>query len=199
MPHRIQSYLSESEINDILRQPNRMSLLGKRDYAILLLMISTGIRLSEVCSLRRGDLKQEGKKIWLYVIGKGDRQRKIPIKSHDLISALTQYWKKAKTPNDPDQPFFGTLGWRGPDKGGPLQQRSIKHLVPKYAALAKIDKHIHPHSLRHTFITHALRKSGDLSAVQALAGHSSITSTQVYLHTEDDRMEAAIKKMEEAS
>lgn len=175
-----------------------MTLLGKRDYAILLLMLQTGIRLSELCGLTRGDLRTEGKKVWLYVLGKGQRQRRIPIKDHELLTALAQYWKKAKIHTDANSPFFKTICWRGRDKCGAINQRSIKYLVPKYAELAKIQKHIHPHSLRHTFITHALRKSGDISAVQALAGHRSITSTQVYLHTEDDRMEMAIKKMQTA-
>lgn len=195
MRHKLQTYLTESEIKDILRQPNRTTLLGKRDFAILLLMIETGIRRSELCNLRRGDLHVEGKKIWLWVWGKGGRQRKIPIKDLELLEALTRYWEKAKIPNDDNEPMFRTVGKGGSKGSRPITWKTVRWLVEKYAKLAKIPKNIHPHSLRHTFITHALRKSGDLPAVQALAGHRNIRNTQVYLHTEDERMEKAIEKL----
>lgn len=195
MRNKVQHYLTESEIRQLLQQPDRFTLLGKRDYAIMLLFISTGIRLAELLSLKRSDLQTEGRKVWLYVYGKGGRQRRIPIKDHHVITALAEYWKKAKIPNEPEQAMFRTIGWRGPDKGAPLKRTAVKYLVKKYVELAGIQKNIHVHSLRHTFVTHALRKSGDLPAVQKLAGHRSITSTQVYLHTDDDRMEAAIEKM----
>lgn len=195
MRHKIQTYLSENEIKDILRQPNRSTLQGKRDFVILLMMIETGIRRNELCKLKRGDLKIEGKKIWLYVWGKGKRQRKIPIKDLEVIESLQKYWEKAKLKNDPAEPMFKTLGRKGAADIRPITWKTIRWIISKYAKLAKIQKNIHPHSLRHTFITHALRASGDLPAVQALAGHRSIQSTQVYLHTEDERMEKAIEKL----
>jgi len=193
--HRIPTFLSENEIKDILRQPNRMTLEGKRDYAILLLFLSTGIRRNELCSLKRDDLKVEGKRVWLYVWGKGGRQRRIPIQSRDLIEAIANYWEKGKFKNDPEDPFFWTLGRKGTEDVRQITWKAVRWLVEKYAKLAKIPKDIHPHSLRHTFITHALRASGDLPAVQKLAGHKNISNTQIYLHTDDDRMEATIKKL----
>ena len=195
MQHKLQTYLNEDEIKDILRQPNRTTLQGKRDFAILLLMIETGIRRDELCKLKRDDLKIEGKKVWLYVWGKGGRQRKIPIKDLELIESLNKYWEKANIPNDPNEQMFKTLGRKGKSDIRPITWKAIMWLVEKYTKLAKIPKNIHPHSLRHTFITHTLRKSGDLPAVQALAGHRSISSTQVYLHTEEERMEKAIEKL----
>ena len=195
MQHKLQTYLNEDEIKDILRQPNRTTLQGKRDFAILLLMIETGIRRDELCKLKRDDLKIEGKKVWLYVWGKGGRQRKIPIKDLELIESLNKYWEKANIPNDPNEQMFKTLGRKGKSDIRPITWKTIMWLVEKYTKLAKIPKNIHPHSLRHTFITHTLRKSGDLPAVQALAGHRSISSTQVYLHTEEERMEKAIEKL----
>ena len=195
MQHRIATYLTESEIKDILRQPNKGNLLGKRDFAILLLMLETGIRRDELCKLRREDLKTEGKKIWLYVWGKGGRQRRIPIKDLELIEALQGYWEKAGVFNEPSQPMFFTIGKGGSKKTHALGHEVVRGIIKKYATLAKISKNIHPHSLRHSFITHTLRRSGDLPAVQALAGHRSIQSTQVYLHTEEERMERAIQKL----
>jgi len=195
MRHKLSTYLTEQEIKDLLRQPNRAKLQGKRDFAILLLMLETGIRRNELCNLKRSDLKAEGKKVWLYVWGKGKRQRKIPIKDLELIEALQNYWDKACISDNPNEPMFKTLGRKGPNDIRPITWKTVRWLVKKYTKLAKINKNIHPHSLRHTFITHALRRSGDLPAVQALAGHRSIQSTQVYLHTEEERMERAIKKL----
>jgi len=195
MRSRIQSYLTEAEATDLLRQPNRTVLMGKRDYAIMFLMYRTGIRVGEICNLRMRDLKVEGRKVWLYVIGKGDKERKIPIRDRQLIVALQRYWKNANLTTGSTEHMFMTLAWRGPDKGGPITRRVVANVVSKYAKLAKIDKNIHPHSLRHSFITHALRKSNDIVAVQQLAGHSNIATTQHYLHTEDELMEKAIDKM----
>jgi len=195
MQNKIPTYLTEQEIKDILRQPNKMTLLGKRDFAILLLMVETGIRRNELCNLRREDLKVEGKKVWLYVWGKGGKQRKIPIKDRELIEALQKYWEKAGVINEPNEPMFKTIGKGGSKKIHSLGPQVIRGIVEKYSRLAKIPKNIHPHSIRHSFITHALRKSGDIVAVQVLAGHRSIQSTQIYLHTEDERMEKAIEKL----
>jgi len=195
MRKKIATFLTESEIDDILRQPNRTTLAGKRDYAILFLMIFTGLRRNEICTLRRGDLVNEKKHFWLFVWGKGGKQRKIPIRNLELIEGIAQYWKKAGIPDDPNSPAFLTLGRKGQNDIRPISWKVIRGIVDKHARLAKITKRVHPHCLRHTFITHALRKSSDLPAVQALAGHSSIKSTQVYLHTDDDRMERAIKMM----
>ena len=196
MRNKVQSYLTEAEIAQILRMPNRMTLIGKRDYAIMLLFISTGIRLSELCNLRRGDLRTEGKKVWLYVYGKGGKQRRIPIRDHELLDALMYYWKKANIEQNAQAPMFMSTQNNEKENRGIIFTGTVKYLVKKYAELAQIQKPIHVHSLRHTFITHALRKSADITAVQKLAGHSSITSTQVYLHTDDERMEMAIEKMQ---
>jgi len=195
MRKKIPTFLTESEIDDILRQPNRTALEGKRDYAILFLMIFTGLRKNEVCSLKRADFKTEKNKVWLYVFGKGGRQRKIPIHNVELMEALGEYWKRAGILEFSLSPIFLTLGRKGAQDIRPCSHEVIRGIVNKYSKLAKIQKRMHPHALRHTFITHALRKSGDLPAVQALAGHRNIASTQVYLHTEDDRMERAIKLM----
>jgi len=195
MRKKVPTFLTEREIADVLRQPDRTTLLGKRDFAMLFLMTSTGLRRNELCQLRRGDLKTEDGKVWLYVWGKGGRQRKVPIAKIELLEALAQYWKKAGASSQPAAPMFTTIGRRGADDIRPISWRVVRDVVEKYTRLARIQKHIHPHSLRHSFITHALRRSGDLPAVQALAGHRSLSSTQGYLHTEDERMERAIRLM----
>jgi site-specific recombinase XerD len=195
MKKKLQSYLSESEIQDILRQPNRLTLRGKRDFAILFLMLMTGIRRNELCNLKRGDLHKEGKKIWLYVWGKGGKQRRIPIKSLELINAIQTYWYKTGLVADSTLPFFAKVSFDPSQKPVPITWDTVRWVVAKYARLAKITKNIHPHSLRHTFITSTLQKSGDLVAVKALAGHSSIRSTEVYLHTDEERMEKAVARL----
>ena len=195
MRHKVQTFLTESEIKDILRQPDRRTFLGKRDFAILLLMLSTGIRRNELCSLNRDDLKVEGKKVWLYVWGKGGRQRRIPVKDLELLECLKEFVALTNPRNIPDKPLFVSESKQGGLGIRRVTWKMVRWLVEKYARQAKIPKKIHPHSLRHTFITHALRKSGDLPAVQKLAGHSDIKTTQIYLHTDEDRMEKVISSL----
>jgi site-specific recombinase XerD len=195
MKKKLQSYLTASEIKDLLRQPNRLSLRGKRDYAMLLLMLMTGIRRDELCKLKRSDFRKEGSKVWLYVWGKGGKQRRIPIKSYELIKAVQVYWVKTGLIANGSLPFFCKVSFDPSQEPVPITWDTVRWVVKKYARLAKISKDIHPHSLRHTFITSTLQKSGDLVAVKALAGHASIRSTEVYLHTDDERMEKAIARL----
>jgi len=195
MKKKLQPYLTPPEIKDFLRQPDRTTVRGKRDYAILLLLLSTGIRRGELCKLKRSDLKKESKKVWLYVWGKGGKQRKIPILSLKLVDAVRHYWDKTSWEPSGGLPFFARVASRPSDQPVPITWGTVRWVVSKYALLAKIPKSIHPHSLRHTFITQALQQSGDLVAVKALAGHSSIRSTEVYLHTDEERMEKAIAKL----
>ena len=195
MKNKVQPYLTDAEVKDILRQPDRTTARGKRDYAILLLMLSTGIRRDELCRLKRSDLKREKAKVWLYVWGKGGKQRRIPISSRELVTAIWHYW--ATTPWEPSGglPLFARVASHPSQPPQPITWETVRWVVAKYARLAKISKPIHPHSLRHTFITRTLQRSGDLVAVKALAGHSSIRSTEVYLHTDEERMERAIARL----
>lgn len=192
---REKTFLTKDEIKDILRQPNRQDLQGKRDYCILRFLILTGLRRSEICSLRFSNLRIDGTDVSLIVRGKGDKIREIPLEDLDFLESLQNYWNKANIAKTPDTPLFLTSGKHGKDKPHAITPRVIIDVVKKYAKLAKIERRISPHSLRHTFATWSLKDGGDLVAVQALMGHSSVRQTSTYLHTDAERKRAVIKKL----
>ncbi|RMH92818.1 tyrosine recombinase XerC [Lysobacter pythonis] len=146
--------------------------LGTRDRAMLELFYSSGLRLSELCGLRWGDLDlAEG---LVQVLGKGNRQRIVPVGAH-ACRALRE-WRKDSGGGDAAFVFPG----RGGDK--PITPRAVQLRVGRLAHRQGIFKRVHPHLLRHSFATHVLESSGDLRGVQELLGHADIAATQIYTH-----------------
>ncbi len=188
-------FLTEEEVEALLRVPDRRTLQGKRDYAILLLLVTTGLRKAEICTLRLRDLKTYRNQAVIDVIGKGKRFRRIPIKNETLLS-LQDYLKATKNGVNPDHPMFYTLGKHGPYEQRCLTPKAVDCLVKSVAKRALIRKRIHPHVTRHTFATTLLDKGVDLKTVQALMGHSHIRTTETYLHSTDDRKVEAIEKLQ---
>ncbi len=188
-------FLTEEEVEALLRVPDRRTLQGKRDYAILLLLVTTGLRKAEICTLRLRDLKTYRNQAVIDVIGKGKRFRRIPIKNETLLS-LQDYLKATKNGVNPDHPMFYTLGKHGPYEQRCLTPKAVDCLVKSVARRALIRKRIHPHVTRHTFATTLLDKGVDLKTVQALMGHSHIRTTETYLHSTDDRKVEAIEKLQ---
>lgn len=188
-------FLTEEEAEAILRVPDRRTLQGKRDYAILLLLLSTGLRKAEICNLRLGDLKTYRNQAVIDVIGKGKRFRRIPIKNETLLS-LRDYLKSTKNGVSPEHPMFYTLGRHGPYEQRCLTAKAVDCLIKSVAKRALIKKRIHPHVMRHTFATTLLDKGNDLRTVQALMGHSHIRTTEAYLHSTDDRKVEAIQSLQ---
>ena len=187
-------FLTEEEADAILRVPDRRTLHGKRDYAILLTLLTTGLRKSEICSLKIGDLKTYRNQPVIDVIGKGQRFRRIPLDSKTLV-AIQDYSKANGNGTNPDHPIFYTLGKHGPYEGKPLTPKAVDCLIKSVATKALIKKRIHPHVIRHTFATTLLDKGNDLRTVQALMGHSHIRTTEAYLHSTDDRKVEAIQSL----
>lgn len=145
--------------------------LGLRDRALLELFYSSGLRLSELCGLRWGDLDLgEG---YVTVLGKGSKQRKVPVGSH-ARNALSA-WRAEQGGNSAAQVFPG----RG---GAPISQRAVQIRLKQLAQRQGLFKHVHPHMLRHSFASHILESSGDLRGVQELLGHADIATTQIYTH-----------------
>ena len=195
MKNKVREYITKDERNLLLRQPDQRTLLGVRDYAILQLMLNTGMRRQEVCDLNRDSLKTEGKKIFLYVWGKGGRQRRLPIRHVDLILALERYLKMAGHIDVPESPMFFSVKFCR-TRGRPrITASTVRFLVARYVRQAGIKKHISPHSLRHTFCTLTLQSGADLATVQALAGHTNISTTSRYLHTSEELMEKAVERL----
>ena len=145
--------------------------LGLRDRALLELFYSSGLRLSELCGLRWGDLDLgEG---YVTVLGKGSKQRKVPVGSH-ARNALAA-WRAEQGGDNAAQVFPG----RG---GAPISQRAVQIRLKQLAQRQGLFKHVHPHMLRHSFASHILESSGDLRGVQELLGHADIATTQIYTH-----------------
>ena len=172
-PKRLPNVLDVDQINQLLniRETNPVSL---RDKAILELLYSSGLRLSELVNLNPIDLNLKDKS--LMVMGKGGKTRLVPI-GQKAIEAVNQWLdvrsKLAKT--DEEALFVGTKGVR-------LGQRAIQARISHWGKKNGIQQGVYPHLLRHSFATHLLEASGDLRAVQELLGHKDISSTQIYTH-----------------
>ena len=188
-------FLTEEEAAAILRIPDRRTLQGKRDYAILLTLLTTGLRKAEICSLKIADLKTYRNQAVIDVVGKGSRFRRLPLKGETLL-AIRDYLKASKNGTDPVQPMFLTLGKHGPYAQAGLTPKAVDCLIKSAAKKALIKKRIHPHVTRHTFATTLLDKGVDLKTVQDLMGHSHIRTTERYLHSTDDRKVAAIERLQ---
>ena len=187
-------FLTQEEITALLRIPDRRTLQGKRDYAILLTLLSTGLRKAEICTLKVKDLKTYRNQAVIDVIGKGRKFRRIPLKGETLI-AVQDYLRTRKNGTDPSHSLFSTLGKHGPYDQAGLTPKAVDYLVRAAARKAFIQKRIHPHVMRHTFATTLLDKGVDLKTVQDLMGHSHIRTTERYLHSTDDRKVAAIGRL----
>ncbi len=188
-------FLTEEEAEAMLRVPDRRTLQGKRDYAVLLTLLTTGLRKAEICNLKLGDLKTYRNQAVIDVIGKGKRFRRIPLNTETLL-AIEEYHKTSRNGTDPDQPFFKTLGKHGPYKEQGLTPRAVDCLVKSAAKKALVQKRIHQHVMRHTFATTLLDKGNDLKTVQDLMGHSHIRTTERYLHSSDDRKVEAVQSLQ---
>ena len=146
--------------------------LGQRDRAMLELFYSSGLRLSELCTLRWRDLDlAEG---MVHVLGKGGKYRLVPVGSH-ACHALVDW--RAQSNGDDAAPVFP-----GRDPAKPITPRAIQLRMRQLAQRQGIFKRVHPHLLRHSFATHLLESSGDLRGVQELLGHADIGTTQIYTH-----------------
>ena len=150
--------------------------LGLRDRALLELFYSSGLRLSEVCALKWGDLDfAQG---LVTVLGKGSKQRVVPVGSH-ARNALTALRGDIAVKSGAGKPGDFVFPGRG---GRQITSRAIQLRIKKLAVDRHIYKRVHPHLLRHSFASHMLESSGDLRGVQELLGHADIATTQIYTH-----------------
>ena len=158
-----------------------------RDQAILETFYSCGLRISELCGLRVQDISFNTQS--LRVLGKGKKERIVPIGNHAL-KAIQRYWKQLDHPPQPNEPVF----WSGHDTPKAPTPRLIQINLKKYLALAGLDPTLTPHKLRHSFATHILDAGGDLRSVQELLGHEHIATTQVYTHITVERLKKVYNK-----
>jgi integrase/recombinase XerD len=181
-PRPIPDVLTPEEQARLLAQIDLEAPSGTRNYAILRLMINTGLRAAEVRELRHRNIDWERGR--MKVRGKGGKDRVLGINAHDL--ALL----KNLPSGNPSGTLFTSL-----DGQKPICGRWLREMVPRLAAQAGIDKRIHPHTLRHTFATNLLRQEKNLFSVMKALGHVNLSTTQIYLHLEDEELEAAMKRL----
>lgn len=145
-----------------------------RDVAVIELLFATGIRISELCSLKSLNVNLCEKTILIY--GKGSKERKIQVGNDDVINVLMEYKENFITEIQHCNYFF--VG----QSGRPLSDQSVRRMINKYTSLAAIELHITPHMFRHTFATSLLEADVDIRYIQEILGHSSINVTEIYTH-----------------
>jgi integrase/recombinase XerD len=187
-PSKLPVFLSEDEVQGLLAQPRKDTVLGLRDRAVLTVLYGTGIRASECASLKEGDVDLVDETI--RVIGKGGHERVLPL-NREVAKALRQY-RTARGRAVPLASFFTSR------HGGHLSRNAVYERVRTHARKARINKRVSPHRLRHTFATHLIKRGVQLVTIRDLLGHRCISSTQIYLHTtaEDLRRAAALHPVE---
>jgi len=175
--------ITEEELERLLGAPGDKDIRGMRDSAILELLFSTGLRVSELCALNRDDVG-DAKNGEFSVRGKGEKIRVVFV-SETAKKALKRYIDKRA---DTEEALFVKAPGGRPSAISRLTPRSIERIVKYYAIKAGISKKVTPHVIRHCFATDLLASGADIRSVQALLGHSSITTTQIYTHITNKRL-----------
>ncbi|HSX45164.1 MAG TPA: site-specific tyrosine recombinase/integron integrase [Candidatus Saccharimonadales bacterium] len=186
------TFLTPEEIDRLFAQPNTAIKTGLRDRAILELLFSSGLRVSELVSLDRDHINLKRREFM--VRGKGQKDR--PIFISDDAAEWIQNYVDQRTDNTKPL-FIRYSGSKQVDLSGNyhrLTARSIQRLIARYAALAGITKHVSPHTMRHSYATDLLMNGADLRSVQALLGHSNISTTQIYTHVTDPHLKKIHEK-----
>lgn len=188
LPH----FLSISEVDILLETPDRSTVMGLRDMAIMETLYSTGIRVSELVGLDEGDIDFLAGMI--KVQGKGKKERLVPIGTHatktinEYIDSKSKNSTSEETKAGKTEPLFLNK------YGGRLTARSVARTLDKYLKMAGINLLTSPHTFRHSFATHLLDKGADLRSVQEMLGHSSLSTTQVYTHITTERLKNVYDK-----
>ena len=151
-----------------------LAIMSLRDAAVAELLFATGMRISELCTLKSEDVNLYDGTILIY--GKGDKERRIQIANDAVISILEEYKTDFKTEIKSCNHFFAN------QSGKALSDQSVRRMINKYSSLAGIDLHITPHMFRHTFATSLLEADVDIRYIQEMLGHSSINVTEIYTH-----------------
>jgi len=186
------TFLNPEELEGLFNAPKIDTITGLRDRAILELLFSSGLRVSELVGLNHQDINLKRKEFM--VRGKGEKDRPI------FISDAAAWWLKQYLEKRDDNSLPMFIRYSGTKKVSVsgnyyrLTARSVQRLVGRYALLAGITKHVSPHTLRHSFATDLLMNGADLRSVQAMLGHSNIATTQIYTHVTDPHLKAIHSK-----
>lgn len=176
---RLPTFLTVDEVVKLVEAPGSDNAYESRDRAILELLYSCGLRVSELVGINLQDLDLNSMSV--KVLGKGNKERMATLGSK-AASAITTYLHQRLDLKPKEDCLFVN------SRGGRLTTRSVDRIIKKYAAIAGIPKNISPHVLRHTFATHLLGGGADLRAIQEMLGHQNLSTTQMYTHTSVEKL-----------
>jgi len=182
-------FLSTDEVDRLLESPDTTQPRGVRDRALIELLYATGLRVSEMVSLRQQDLNLESG--FLTCTGKGRKQRLVPV-GDEAAAWLTRYLKEARPAllkkRSSPRLFVNARG------GAALTRVGLWKILKGYGKQAGVGRRLSPHVLRHSFATHLLERGADLRAIQMMLGHSDLSTTQIYTHVLEARLRAVYDK-----
>ncbi len=186
LPKRMPNFMTSAEVGEICNAPVKEELLWKsRDYALFLMLYSSGCRASEIVSLKLSDFMDGGRSA--IVTGKGNKQRKVYF-AEASRKALAEYLKDRKKllidlkiEKIPAELFINL-------KGHPLTTGGLRYILNRYSGVEGTNRHVNPHAFRHTFATNMLGNGADVRIVQEMLGHSSISTTQRYTHITTEKL-----------
>jgi integrase/recombinase XerD len=177
-------FLSLEEVDRLLAQPDPSTPRGLRDKALIEVLYATGLRVSELLSLRTGNLHlEEG---YLTCVGKGDKERIVPI-GHEAAEWVRRYLSDGRSAllQRPSPWLFVNAR-----DGGQLSRVGFWKILKEYGIKAGVSRELSPHVLRHSFATHLLERGADLRAIQVMLGHADLSTTQIYTHVLEARLRA---------
>ncbi len=179
LPKTIPLHAVEKMLSTMYKQLSRAKTSYQRknvlrDVAVIEMLFATGIRISELCSLKAEHVNLYDRTILIY--GKGSKERKVQIGNDDVIQVLEKYKGDFQNKIQACNRFFAN------QNGSKLSDQSVRRMINKYTALAKIPLHVTPHMFRHTFATSLLEADVDIRYIQEMLGHSSINITEIYTH-----------------
>ena len=182
-------FLSLDDVDRLLAQPDVATPRGLRDKALIEVLYATGLRVSELVSLRAGDLNLEDG--YLTCIGKGDKQRMVPL-GQEAIEWVRRYIRdgRAALLKKKTSPWL----FVNARDGGPLSRVGFWKVLKAYGISAGISGELSPHVLRHSFATHLLDRGADLRMIQVMLGHADLSTTQIYTHVLEARLRAVYDK-----
>ena len=185
---RLPAHLSLEEVNRLIAQPDTNTVTGLRDRAMIELLYSTGLRVSELVNLKLGDMQMESG--CLRCIGKGNKERLVPM-GKSAIAAVEAYVQRARPAllRGRESPYLFLNRF-----GGQIGRMGFWKKLSDYGKLAGLRVRLKPHMLRHSFATHLLEGGADLRSVQLMLGHSDISTTQIYTHVVKDRLKQVYKQ-----
>ena len=187
-PKHLPNCLSEEEVEALLNAPDLKSPSGLRDKAMLETMYSSGLRVSELLKLEKGQVNLT--KGIITVFGKGAKERKVPLADY-AIEYIKQYIKEVRNKNENKESKYLFLS----KKGEPISRVYFFKQVKKYSELAGIETNVSPHTLRHSFATHLLNHGAQLRIVQGMLGHTNIATTQIYTHVSSEKLKSDYDKI----